>query len=158
LVLLKGSLMDWGDGRIEPTFDKLRRARRQRASQALVPVPAPVDAFAGVRPRYNLPAYDAATEIDYSHLNDGASPFATFCAVALIIGILLFGLSHVGPEFWETVKTVLAWMVGIAALVGFVALLNKYPNLVLPILTVCAVVITLGYLVQGDRHRRRWDD
>jgi hypothetical protein len=161
LILLKGALMDWGDGRIEPTFSMPRRSRRQRASQALILVPSPVEAFADVRPEYHAPIYHRgpAPEIDYSYLNSGASPFAAFCIVSLIIGVLLFALSHVGPQFWETAEIALAWVIGVAAIVGFVAFLNRYPNLILPILTVCVVIVTLGWLFQEDRYsRRRWDD
>jgi hypothetical protein len=151
--------LDW-DGRIEPKFDIPRRSRRQRTSTALVPVPPPVDAFVDLLPTYDPPADMPATEIDYAHLKSRAwSPFSAFCIVAITIGVFLFGLSHAGPQFWESVGIGLAWIAGVAALVGFIALMTAFPNLARAVLAVSLLIVAIGWFFQEDRYsRRRWDD
>jgi hypothetical protein len=146
--------MDWGDGRIEPTFIKPGRSRRQRAGQALVPIPVPVDVYADARPRYDLPTLETTPEIDYSRPGNRTAALSV-CFIVALAGVIVLGLAHVGPHFWDAVGTGLQWFVGIALLIGFIALMVRFPNLARAIMAFSLLLIALKWFVQEDDWDRR---
>lgn len=151
--------MHWTQ-RIEPTFDKptRNRSRRQPASRALAPAPAcsvpAIDPFADVRPKYRSPVFEPEPQIDYSRLTGGASSFSILLVICLAVGVIV-GLAHTGPQFWHTVGTALEWVFGIALVIGFIAVMAKYPNLARAVVAFSFLLVAIGWLFRDDRDDRR---
>ena len=78
------------------------------------------------------------------------APKGTRILVAgLLIGTGLFvGAMNLDAETWSSIETALYWILGGALLVGFVALMFKYPKLARAIQTVMLIFIAIETLTE----------
>lgn len=153
--------MDWQQSRSEPTFGPAAVShprptdRSDGVRRKLPPAYGDVPQHSSERLRTLPPAFPTATTPPDSTSEGSTSPLGPWLIVGLVVGLVIGLVELTSPQSREAIGTGLGWLLGISALIGFVALLVKYPRFANAVVAVCSIIMIFDLINSFLDHDRR---